>query len=160
MVSASTFPLCPPLCTPKPPFVNHFSPFRATFLEFLSPLTHLRPQKIQIRRKTAQNPQVGPGNAPIPTRAHRRPHRLRGFTPATPQPDPRIRLRRDADARDLCGLGSNDRSRGAITSTRFSHTGTIDQEVVVLSANRRPWSSSSLSPTSTHRSRRRCARWR
>ena len=37
VVSASTFPLCPPLCTPRPPFVNHFSPFRATFLIFFPP---------------------------------------------------------------------------------------------------------------------------
>ena len=136
VVSASTFPLCPPLCTPKPPAVNHFSPFRATFLEFFSPLTHVRPQKFQFQRKTAQNPQVGSSNAPIPTGAHRHPHRPRGFTPATPHPDPRIRLRRDADARDLGDLGRNDRSRGDITQTWFNHTGIIDQELFIVSTNR------------------------
>ena len=51
VVSASTFPLCPPLCTPRPPFVNHFSPFRATFFKFLRPLPPLPQRSAQIDGK-------------------------------------------------------------------------------------------------------------
>jgi peptidoglycan hydrolase-like protein with peptidoglycan-binding domain len=51
VVSASTFPLCAPLCTPRPPFVNHFSPFRATFFKFFSPLAPVAQQSAQIDGK-------------------------------------------------------------------------------------------------------------
>jgi hypothetical protein len=160
VVSASTFPLCPPLWTPKPPAVNHFSPFRATFFGIFLPTDPRPTPKIHIQRKTAQNPQVGPSNAPIPTGAHRHPHRPRGFTPAAPHPDPRISLRRDADARDHGNLGSNERSCSDITRTRFSRTGIIDQELFIVSTNRRSWPSSSLTPTSTRCSRHCGARRR
>ena len=163
MVSASTFPLCPPLCTPQPPAVNHFPPFRATFFGFfLLVVTHL-PPKTQNSRKTSRNPQVGYQNAPIPTGAHRHPHRSRIFTRATPHPGPHVRVRRDVDPRRFSNLGSNHCSWRGITGTfigtKFNRTPTIHQEVCDVSTNRRSWPSSSLTPTRTHRSRRCCARW-
>ncbi len=159
MVSASTFPLCPPLWTPQPPAVNHFPPFRATFFGFfLLVVAHL-PPKIQNSRKTSRNPQVGHQNAPIPTGAHRHPQRTRIFTRATPHPGPRVRVRHGVDSRHFSNLGSNHCSCRDITRTRFSHTGIVDQEVFDVSTNRRSRPSSSLTPTRTHRSRRCCARW-
>ena len=163
MVSASTFPLCPPLCTPRPPAVNHFPPFRATFFGFfLLVVAHL-PPKTQNSRKTSKNPQVGHQNAPIPTGAHRHPHRSRGFTRATPHPGPRVRVRHDVDPRHFSNLGSNHcscrRITGTFIGTKSNDTCTIHQEVFDVPTNRRSRPSSSLTPTRTHRSRRCCARW-
>ena len=149
---SSTLHPTAPLCQPLFPFSRHF------FGIFLPAVRHL-PPKTQNSRKTSKNPQVGHQNAPIPTGAHRHPHRSRGFTRTTPHPGPRVRVRHDVDPRHFSNLGSNHCSCRDITRTRFSHTGIVDQEVFDVSTNRRSWPGSSLTPTRTHRSRRCCARW-
>ena len=166
VVSASTFPLCPPLCTPRPPFVNHFSPFRATFLVFFSAsLVNLR-MKARIQGKSSGNPQVGHRNAPIPIGAHRQPPRSRGFTPATPHSDTHVRWYRGDSPRYLCHLGCNHSSCSDFIGTNFSHSlsisrkDAINNEAFDVSTNWRPRSGSSHSSTSIDHPRdfrkRRC----
>ena len=153
---SSTLHPTTPLCQPLFPFSRHF------FGIFLPAVRHL-PPKTQNSRKTSRNPQVGHQNAPIPTGAHRHPHRSRGFTRATPHPGPRVRVRHDVDPRHFSNLGSNHCSCRGITGTfigtKSNDTCTIDQEVFDVPTNRRSRPSRSLTPTRTHRSRRCCARW-
>lgn len=153
VVSASTFPLCPPLCTPRPPFVNHFSPFRATFLNFSSAVRLTSAQQANFSEKSSGNPQVGYENAPIPIGAHRQPPRSRGFTSAISQSDLRVHWCGGHRPGFFSYLERNDSSCRHSADTTISHSLTDDQEGFDVSANWRPRSSSSRPPAST-----RCAR--
>ena len=121
VVSASTFPLCPPLCTPRPPFVNHFSPFRATFFKFFSSVPSVAQRSAQIGGKRSRNPQVRPRFAPIPIGAHRQTNHPDRLEPAVALADTYV-CERSGDFDDfVCHFLNNERSINR--SCRFTFTG-------------------------------------
>ena len=163
VVSASTFPLCPPQCSPRPPFVNHLSPFCATFFKFFSLTEALGPAICPNWQKKSQNPQVRPRFAPIPIGAHRQTNHPDRLEPAVALADTYVGERR-GDFDDFVFHFLNN-ERIINRSCRFTFTGRTrkrfnNENCKTFCSPRRQRPSRSFTPTRSSCPRNYGQRWR